>query len=145
MGILQARILEWVAMPSSRASFQPRDQTKASCVTGRFFTDGATSEAQEYWRRYSLPHLQGIFPTQELNWGLLHCRQILYQLSYQGSPVKTKKTINKKKKKTQQLSRWEKIFANEATDKALISKIWMAHAAQYQEKQISQLKSGWKT
>ena len=30
--------------------------------------------------------LQGNFPTQELNWGLLHCRQILYQLSYQGSP-----------------------------------------------------------
>ena len=30
--------------------------------------------------------LQGIFPTQELNWGLLHCRQILYQLSYQGIP-----------------------------------------------------------
>ena len=29
--------------------------------------------------------LQGIFPTQESNWGLLHCRQILYQLSYQGS------------------------------------------------------------
>ena len=27
-----------------------------------------------------------IFPTQELNWGLLHCGQILYQLSYQGSP-----------------------------------------------------------
>ena len=30
--------------------------------------------------------LQGIFLTQELNLGLLHCRQILYQLSYQGSP-----------------------------------------------------------
>ena len=29
--------------------------------------------------------LQEIFPTQELNWGLLLCRQILYQLSYQGS------------------------------------------------------------
>ena len=29
---------------------------------------------------------QGIFPTQELNQGLLHCRQIFYQLSYQGSP-----------------------------------------------------------
>ena len=27
------------------------------------------------------------FPTQELNWGLLHCRWILYQLSYQGSPI----------------------------------------------------------
>ena len=32
----------------------------------------------------SLP--QWIFPTQESNWGLLHCRRILYQLSYQGSP-----------------------------------------------------------
>ena len=30
---------------------------------------------------------QGIFPTQELNWSFLHCRQILYQLSYQGSPI----------------------------------------------------------
>ena len=28
--------------------------------------------------------LQGIFPKQESNWGLLHCRWILYQLSYQG-------------------------------------------------------------
>ena len=32
----------------------------------------------------SLSLLQWIFPAQELNWGLLHCRQILYQLSYQG-------------------------------------------------------------
>ena len=30
--------------------------------------------------------LQGIFPNQELNPGLLHCRKILYQLSYEGSP-----------------------------------------------------------
>ena len=30
--------------------------------------------------------LQGIFPTQESNQGLLHCRWVLYQLSYQGSP-----------------------------------------------------------
>ena len=33
----------------------------------------------------SLSLLQGIFPTQELNWGLLNCQWILYQLSYQGS------------------------------------------------------------
>ena len=33
----------------------------------------------------SLSLLQGIFLTQELNWGLLHCRRILYQLSYHGS------------------------------------------------------------
>ena len=34
----------------------------------------------------SLSHLQGIFPTQGLNPGLLHCRRVLYQLSHQGSP-----------------------------------------------------------
>ena len=34
----------------------------------------------------SLSLLQGIFPTQESNWGFRHCRQILYQLSYPGSP-----------------------------------------------------------
>ena len=37
-GILQARLLEWVAMPSSRGCFQPRNQTRVSCVAGRFFT-----------------------------------------------------------------------------------------------------------
>ena len=35
MGILQARILEWVAMPSSRESSQPRDQTQVSLIAGR--------------------------------------------------------------------------------------------------------------
>ena len=45
-GILQARMLKWVAFPFSRASFQPRDWTQVS----------------------------------------QHCRQILYQLSHQGSP-----------------------------------------------------------
>ena len=45
-GILQARILEWVAMPSSRASSQPRDQPPVSCIAGRFLTVLATWEAQ---------------------------------------------------------------------------------------------------
>ena len=35
--ILQARILEWVDIPFSRASSQPRDQTWVSCIEGRFF------------------------------------------------------------------------------------------------------------
>ena len=47
-GILQARILEWVAFPFSRESSQPRDQTQVSCIAGRFFTIWATMEAQEY-------------------------------------------------------------------------------------------------
>ena len=37
----------------------------------------------------SLSLLQGIWPTQESNWGLLHCRHILYQLSYHESPRHT--------------------------------------------------------
>ena len=44
-GILQARILEWVAIPFSRGSSRPRDQTWVSCPAGRFFTTGATKEA----------------------------------------------------------------------------------------------------
>ena len=47
--ILEARILEWVAIPVSRGSSQPRDQTQVSCIAGRFFTSWATKEAQEYW------------------------------------------------------------------------------------------------
>ena len=37
-GILQARILEWVAISFSRGSSQPRDRTQVSCIAGRFFT-----------------------------------------------------------------------------------------------------------
>ena len=36
-GILQARILEWVAFPLSRGSYQPRDRTQVSHIAGRFF------------------------------------------------------------------------------------------------------------
>ena len=45
-GILQARILEWVAFLFSRGSSQLRDQTQVSCIAGRFFTSWATREAQ---------------------------------------------------------------------------------------------------
>ena len=84
-GILPARILEWIAFPFSRGSSQHRDGTQVSCIAGRFFPSWATREAQEYWSRQpSL--LQGIFLTQESNWGLLHCRQMLYQPSYEGRP-----------------------------------------------------------
>ena len=37
-GILQARILEWVAFPFSRGSSPPRDRTQVSRIAGRFFT-----------------------------------------------------------------------------------------------------------
>ena len=43
-GILQARILEWVAIPFCRRSSQPRDQTQVFHIAGRFFTSWATRE-----------------------------------------------------------------------------------------------------
>ena len=81
--ILQARILEWVAMPSSRGSSQARDGTQVSRIAGRFFTVGATREARESWSGEPLPP-PGELPNPETEPGLLHCRWMLYQLSYQG-------------------------------------------------------------
>ena len=48
-GILQARILEWVAILFSKESFQPRDRTRVSYTAGRLFTIWATREAQANW------------------------------------------------------------------------------------------------
>ena len=44
-GILQAEVLEWVAIPFSRGSSHPRAQTQVSCIVGRFFTFWITKEA----------------------------------------------------------------------------------------------------
>ena len=45
-GILQIRILKWVAIPFSRGSSWPRDQTRVSCIAGKFFTVWVTREAK---------------------------------------------------------------------------------------------------
>ena len=52
MRILQARILEWVAMPSFRGSSQPRDWIQVSHIVGGFFTVWATREAPEAKKYY---------------------------------------------------------------------------------------------
>ena len=80
-GILQARILEWVAFPFSRGSSQPRSPALQA--------DSLPAEPQGKPKNTgmgSLSLLLGIFPSQESNQGLLHCRQILYKLSHKGSP-----------------------------------------------------------
>ena len=102
-GILQARILEWVAMPSSRGSTRNWDRTQLSCVsrTGKHIESESCLVVSNSWWPHglynpwnspgqnigvgSLSLLQGIFPTQGLNPGLPHCRQVLYQLSHKGS------------------------------------------------------------
>ena len=74
-GILQARILEWVAIPFFRGSSWPRDRTQVSCVAGKLFTIWATREAHtvsvlsvllssqtpflKYKYVYTLPILEG--------------------------------------------------------------------------------------
>ena len=66
--------LEWVAFPFSRGTSPPRDHIQIP--QGKPKNTGVGS----------LSLLQWIFLTQELNQGLLNCRQILYWLSYQGNP-----------------------------------------------------------
>ena len=133
-GILQARMLEWVAISSSRRSFWPRDQICIFCVSCIYRwillplnhlesplknedyelkqpalsqvkqteseneSHSVVSDSLQPYGLYSpwnspgqntgvgsLSLLRGIFLTQELNRDLLHCRQILYQLNYEGS------------------------------------------------------------
>ena len=55
-GILQARILEWVALPFSKGSSQPRDWTQVSCIAGGFFTVWATRHSS-----LAMPSLRLIF------------------------------------------------------------------------------------
>ena len=74
MGILQARIMEWVATFSSRGS-------NPGLLHCRWILDQLSHQGSPSGVG-SLSLLQGVFLTQESNLGLLHCRQILYQLSY---------------------------------------------------------------
>ena len=68
-GILQARILEWVAFPFSRGSSQPRDRTQVSRIAGGFFTSWATGL---FWERAKIqilkrPNSKAITPAERCN------------------------------------------------------------------------------
>jgi len=80
-------IVEWVAFPFSRGSPQPRDWTQLPAFQADFLQAEPEGKAKNTGVG-SLSLLQWIFLTQELNQGLLHCGWILYQLNYQGSPMK---------------------------------------------------------
>ena len=76
-GILQARILEWVAIPFSRTSSRLRDQTQVSCIAGGFFTIWATGDplpkSTHYltlsWLIYVTPKLMET-PSSSSSWTL---------------------------------------------------------------------------
>ena len=73
-------------MPSARGSFQPRDQTQVPTLQADSLPSKPPGKPKNTGVG-SLALLQGLFPTQESNQGLLHCRWFLYQPSYQGSPT----------------------------------------------------------
>ena len=83
--ILQARTLEWVPVPFSKDLPNPGIKPRFPPLQ----VDFLPAEPQRKPKNTgvgSLSLLQWIFLTQESNWGLLYCRQNLYQLSYQGIP-----------------------------------------------------------
>ena len=84
-GILQARILEWVAFPFSRDLPNPGIKPRSPALQA----DSLPAEPPGKPKNTGVGSpslLQGILLTQESNWDLLHCRWILYQLSHQGNP-----------------------------------------------------------
>ena len=110
--ILQARILEWVAFPFSRRASQPKDWTQAPVLQA----DSLPAEPLGKPKNTgvgSLLLLQWIFLTQDSNQGLLHCKQVLYQLSFGGLvskyclPLVTSWTVTRQAPMSMRFSRQE--------------------------------------
>ena len=71
LGILQARILDWVAMPSSRGSSPPRDWTQVSRIAGRFFTNLSHQENSRILEWVAYPFSTGT--SWPRNWTRVSC------------------------------------------------------------------------
>ena len=92
-GILQARRLVWVAFPSPGDLPNPGIKPRSPTLQADYLPAEPPGKPKNTGVG-SLSLLQLIFLTQESNQGLLHCRQILYQLSYEGNPKKVKCILN---------------------------------------------------
>ena len=76
---------KWSGKPFPSPGDLPKPASELKSPTLQ--ADSLPAEPQGEPKNTSWSLLQWIFPTQETNRGLLHCRWILYQLSYQGSPM----------------------------------------------------------
>ena len=88
-GSLQARTLEWVAISFSNAwkwKVKVKSLSRVQLFATPWTIYSPWNSPGQNTGVGSLSLLQGIFPTQGSNPGLLYCRRILYQLSHQGSP-----------------------------------------------------------
>ena len=94
-GILQARILEWVVISSSRGTSQPRDWTQVSYLIGRFFTVWVTREAWLlqlyytfwYWEVWCLQFLSflGLLELIEVSWGFIQILELFFLFMWKMS------------------------------------------------------------
>ena len=87
-GILQTRVLEWVPFPSPGDLPNPGIKSRSPTLQA----DSLPGKPQGNPKNTGvgiLSLLQRIFQTQGSNQGLLHCKQILYQLNNEGSPYST--------------------------------------------------------
>ena len=89
-GISQARILEWVAISSSRGSFWPRDWSQVFCTAGRFFTIWVTRKAHHLCRDPQLGRVPCLvyFTLLSLSWNsLFYLWACVLQLKLNGTGV----------------------------------------------------------
>ena len=106
-GILQARILEWVAISFSRGSSLPKNQTQVSCIAGRFFTDWAMREAPSImvfsnesvlhirWPKYWSSASASVLPMNTQDWSPLGWTGWISLLSKGLSRVFSNTTVQK--------------------------------------------------
>ena len=128
MGIVQARILEWVAMPFSRGSSQPRNQTYVSCTEGRFFTAEPPGK----------PLLQGMWvesPVEELRSHIL-CSEVKpnqtkQKVGFDSLPLKCGLdwvTLNKQNMAEAIYIFWDEV-TKESVGSPLLSSSWLTCSA----------------
>ena len=97
-GIFQARVLEWDVIAFSNremrnpqlSGIQENESESHSVLSDSWWPHGLYSPWNSPSQNTGIGNhslLQGIFPTQGSNPGLVHCRWILYQLSHKGSPT----------------------------------------------------------
>ena len=96
-GILQTRILEWVAIPFSRGSFQPKDWTWFSCIAGRFFTVSTTKETLKVISLYLKRHRKSVKQMNDrealcfgrITLAAVHRRYLSWQVQESRGPLRS--------------------------------------------------------
>ena len=125
-GILQVRILEWVAFPSLGIfPNQGLNPGLPHCRGILYQLSHRKNPRILEWVAY--PFSSRSSQSQELNWGFLHCRQILYQLAIRETPKQHIKWSNLEKKESFKCRLFCRLFCNSKTCNQwlyLFSNIW---------------------